>query len=253
MKLTLTRALMALVLLVSTTALSQTETAPSSGGALPTAPSSAASASGTANAPASIPLNLNAKVAAINIEQAVFACNEGQRDLQALGKKFDPKRTELNNRRSDIDTLKKQQTATGVTEEKKSELQRQIDQKQKQLERDAQDAQENFNNQRNEIAQRILPKLGPLIMKYAQENGLGMIVDISSPWPTGPVLYSAPLDITKPIVDQYNVQSGVPAPPQPAATTPSGSSRPAGTGTGTTRPATTPSTTTKPPATPPKQ
>jgi len=244
------RSLMAVAVLASITALAQTDTAPSSGAPLPAAPSSAASSTVTANNPAPIPLNLNAKVAAINIEQAIFASNEGQRDLQALGKKFEPKRTELNNRKAEVDALKKQQTAAGVTAEKKSELQRQVDQKQKQLERDAQDAQQDFNAQQSEIGQRILQKLGPVIMKYAQDNGLGMIVDTSSPWPNGPVLYSAPLDITKPIVDLYNIQSGVPAPPTAAA--PSGSSGPAGSGVGTSRPATTPSTT-KPPATQPKQ
>ena len=254
MKPTLIRFLMAVALLAPIAVLAQTEATPSSGAALPAAPSSTPSSSGTANAPAPVPLNLNAKVAAISIEQAIFTSNEGQRDLLALGKKFEPKRTELTNRRTEIDALKKQQTAAGVTPEKKAELQRQVDQKQKQLERDAQGAQEDFNNQQNEIGQRILQKLGPIIIKYAQDNGLGMIVDTSSAWPNGPVLYSAPLDITKPIVDIYNAQSGVPA--QPTATTPSGSSRPGGSGVGTTPPATTPATTpstTKPAANPPKK
>ena len=250
MKPTLIRSLMAVALLAPIAVLAQTEATPPSGAALPAAPGSTPSSAGTANAPAPVPLNLNAKVAAINIEQAIFASNEGQRDIQAMGKKFEPKRNELTNRRTEIDALKKQQTAAGVTQEKKAELQRQIDQKQKQLERDAKDAQEDFNTQQSEIGQRILQKMGPVIIKYAQDNGLGMIVDTSSPWPNGPVLYSAPLDITKPVVDIYNAQSGVPA--QPAATTPSGSSRPAGSGVGTTPPATTPSTT-KPPTTPPKK
>ena len=244
MKPTLIRSLMAVALLAPIAVLAQTEATPSSGAALPAAPSS----SGTANTPAPVPLNLNAKVAAINIEQAIFASNEGQRDLQALGKKFEPKRSELTNRRTEIDALKKQQTAAGVTPEKKTELQREVDQKQKQLERDAQGAQEDFTTQQNEIGQRILQKLGPIIIKYAQDNSLGMIVDTSSPWPNGPVLYSAPLDITKPIVDIYNAQSGVPAQP----TTPSGSTRPAGSGVGTSPSAITPSTT-KPPANPPKK
>ena len=250
MKPTLIRSLMAAALLAPIAVLAQTEATPSAGAALPAAPSSAPSSSAAANVPATVPLNLNAKVAALNIEQAIFASNEGQRDLQALGKKFEPKRTELTNRRTEIDALKKQETAAGVTAEKKTELQRQVDQKQKQLERDAQGAQEDFNTQQNEIGQRILQKLGPIIVKYAQDNSLGMIVDTSSPWPNGPVLYSAPLDITRPVVDIYNAQSGVPA--QPTATAPSGSSRPAGSGVGTTPPATTPSTT-KPPANPPKK
>ena len=134
-----------------------------------------------------------------------------------------------------------------MTDDKKADLQRQVEQKQKQLQRDAQDAQEDFNNQRGEIGQRILQKMQPIIGKYIQENSLGMVIDTSAQWPNGPVLYSAPLDITKPIVDAYNAQSGVPAQTQPKSPAPLGSSRPSGTGTGSSKPGTTPSTT------PPKQ
>jgi len=79
-----------------------------------------------------------------------------------------------------------------------------------------------------------------VIMKYAQDNGLGMIVDTSTPWPNGPIMYYAPLDITKAVVDAYNAQSGVPAPTTPATRPPVG---------GTTRPsapATKPATTNPP-------
>src|SRR5215470_14299237 len=196
--------------------LAQTNPAPSSTTPLPSAPSTASPAA----EPASVPLNLNAKVAGINIEAAVFLTNEGQRDLDAMNKKFEPKTTELNNRKAEIDALKKQQTATGVTDEKKADLQRQVEQKQKQLQRDAQDAQKDFNNQRGTIGQRILQKIQPIIGKFIQENNLGMVIDTSAQWPNGPVLYSAPLDITKPIVDAYNAQSGVPAPTQPKSPAP---------------------------------
>jgi Skp family chaperone for outer membrane proteins len=230
--------LIVIAAMTSSGALSQTNPAPSSATPLPTAPGSSAA---TANEPVSVPLNLNAKVAGINIEAAVFLTNEGQRDLDALNKKFGPKSTELNNRKGEIDALKKQQMATGVTEERKAELQRQIDQKQKQLQRDLQDAQEDYNNQRSEIGQRILQKVQPVIGKYIQDNNLGMVIDTSAQWPNGPVIYSAPLDITKPIVDAYNVQSGVAAPSQPKAPAPLGSNRPSGASPGTSTPsATTP-------------
>jgi outer membrane protein len=123
------------------------------------------------------------------------------------------------------------------------------------LDREAQDAREDFQNQQNEIGQRILQKMAPIILKYANENGLGVIMDTSNPWPQGQVVWAAPsVDITKPIVDAYNVQSGVAAPPKASGST----SRPAGSsglGTGTRTPATrTPSSTApkSPSTTPPK-
>jgi outer membrane protein len=121
--------------------------------------------------------------------------------------------------------------ANTATDDTKPELQRQVEVKQKALDRAAQDAREDFQTQQNEIGQRILQKLAPVIMKYANENGLGMILDTSQPWPQGLVLWAGPaMDITKPVVDAYNAQSGV-APPAPRA----GGAKPAGTG-GTSRP-----------------
>ena len=182
--------------------------------ALPSAP-------GTSDPPA-VTVNPNAtKVAAINIEQAIFASNEGQRDLGALQKKFEPKSNDLKTKSDELDALRKQLTATGVTDDKKADIQRQIEQKQKAFDRERQDAQEDFQGQQSEIGQRIFQKMGPVIMKYAQENNLGMIIDTSTPWPNGPVLWANPasMDITKAVVDAYNVQSGVAAPPAASGAT----------------------------------
>jgi len=216
---------LAAVLLASAFAFSQAN----SPAALPSAPG--------ANDPPPISFNPNAKVAAINVQEAIFGTNEGQRAIEALQKKFDPKRTELTNQKGTIDALKKQQTAAGVTDERKGELQREIDQKQKQLERDAQDAQEDFQGQQQEIESRLLQKMQPVIVKYIQDNNLGMVVDVSNPWPNGPVLYWAPLDITKAIVDAYNKESGAAAPGTSSGTRPA-APRSAPTGT---KPSTPPS------------
>jgi len=213
------------VVCASAFALAQTGGATSSP-ALPAAP-------GTANDPPAMAANAGgSKLAAINIEGAIFASNEGQRDMDALQKKFEPKSNDLKSKSDEIEALKKKLTTQGASlnDEAKGELQREVDQKQKTLDREAQDAREDFQNQQNEIGQRILQKMAPLILKYANSNGLGVIIDTSNPWPQGQVVWASPsVDITKVVVDQYNVQSGVPAPPKPAGST--GSSRPGGMGT----------------------
>jgi len=238
MKLKFVYSLAAAVVLTSAMAMAQGGGASSS--ALPPAPS-------TANdPPVSVSGAGTSKLAAINIEGAIFASNEGQRDMDALQKKFEPKSTELKGKNDEIDALKKKLTTQGASlnDDSKTDLQRQIEQKQKALDREAQDAREDFQNQQNEIGQRILQKMAPIILKYANENGLGVIMDTSNPWPQGQVVWAAPsVDITKPIVDAYNVQSGVAAPPKASGS----ASRPAGSnglGTGTRTPATkTPSST----------
>ena len=177
------------------------------------------------------------KIATINVEQAIFACNEGQRDFEVLSKKLEPKQTELKGMNDEVENLKKQLNTSGdkLSEDARNNLVKQIEQKQKNLERTVQDARDDAQSQQNEIAQRILQKMAPVIVKYAGDKGYGAILDTSNPWPQGPVLWAAPsVDITKAIVDLYNVQSGVPAPARPT------SQKPSIPGAGATIPATAP-------------
>jgi outer membrane protein len=232
MKLTRVCSLMAAAVLLSAAALAQTDGAPSPTPGLPAAPSSAGASTATLGTSAT-----GSKIGAINVEQAIFASNEGQRDFDVLSKKLEPKQTDLKGKNDEIEALKKQLNTQGdkMNDEAKANLQRQVEQKQKALERSAQDAQEDARNQENEIAQRILQKMAPLIVKYASDNGFGMIIDTSTnnQWPNGPVLWHGPaLDITKPVVDAYNAQSGIaPPPPRQGGASGATGARPSGAGT----------------------
>jgi outer membrane protein len=212
MKNKLVRFLLAAVFAVPAIALAQ---AGNTDSALPAAPSAA----NTGNAATEPSGAVATKIGTINIEQAIFASNEGQRDFEALSKKLEPKQTELKNQNDEVESLKKQLNTQSdkMTEEARNNLVKQIEQKQKALERAVQDARDDAQSQQNEIAQRILQKMAPVIVKYAGDKGFGAILDTSNPWPQGPVLWAAPaVDITKAVVDAYNIQSGVPAPVRPA-------------------------------------
>ena len=185
--------------------------------ALPPAPSAANTVASAAEP--SLPAGGN-RVGTINIEQAIFASNEGQRDFAALNKKLEPKQTQLKGLNDEVEGLKQQLSTQGdkLTDDARSKLVKEVEQKQKTLERSVQDARDDAQAQQNEIAQRILQKMAPIIVKYAGDKGFGVIMDTSNPWPQGPVLWAGPaVDITRAIVEEYNVQSGVPAPPQPTA------------------------------------
>src|ERR1700730_15958162 len=219
----LARFLLASVFAFSVAALAQTASA---NPALPAAPSAAGTTPDTTVATAT-----GSKIGTINIEQAIFASNEGQRDFEALSKKLEPKQTELKSMNDEVESLKKQlNTQEGkLNDDSRNALMKQVEEKQKRLERSVQDARDDAQSQQNEIAQRILQKMAPIIVKYAGDKGFGLIMDTSNPWPQGPVLWAGPsVDITKAIVDTYNSQSGVPAPTRPVTTRPIGmGSRPA--------------------------
>jgi outer membrane protein len=201
----------------------------------------------TSNAPSSAATTTGTKVGTINIEQAIFASNEGRRDFETLSKKFEPKQNELKGLSDEIESLKKQLNTQGekMNDDAKAALVKQIESKQKSFDRTSQDAQEEFQSQQGEIGNRILTKMAPMIVKYAGSNGYGIIIDTSQQWPRGPVIwYGQAVDITQPIVEEYNVQSGVPAPAAGSAA--AKPVRPAG--PAATKPATPPATK---PATPP--
>ena len=182
----------------------------------PAAGSPAAAPTPNAPSAAALPKPTGTKVGTINIEQAIFASNEGRRDFDELAKKFEPKQNELKGLADEIDSLKKQLSAQQdkLNDESRDKKVKEIEAKQKSFDRKTQDAQEDFQNQQGEIGNKILTKMAPLIVKYSSENGYGMILDTSQQWPRGPVIWYGPaVDITQPIVEAYNTQSGVPAPP----------------------------------------
>jgi len=160
------------------------------------------------------------KVGIINIQQAILATNEGQRDFQNLQKKFEPRRTELEANNTEVENMKKRLNDQGpkLNEDARANLLKSIEQKQKGLQRAVEDAQSEFQAQQNDIANRIGQKLLEVLEKYANDNGYSVVLDVSSP--QSPVLWASTSTlITKAVVDAYNAQSNVPAAtaPKPAA------------------------------------
>ena len=177
---------------------------------------------------AAAPAAGSTKIGIISMQDAVLASNEGQKEFAALGAKFEPKRTELKSLADELDSMKKQLDTQGpkLNDDARADLVKKIESKQKTLTRSSEDAQNDFQAQQNEAFQKILQKMGPILDKYAKDNGLGVILDASRPWPEGQVLWANDtVNITKPVVDAYNTASGVAAPP--ASAKPAAAAKPA--------------------------
>jgi len=178
-------------------------------------PAAAATPDSPSAAAAAVAKATGTKVGTINIEQAIFLSNQGQRDFAELSKKFEPKQNELKAKNDEIDSLKKQLSAQQdkLNEASRDKLVKDIETKQKSFDRSTQDAQEDFQAQQGEIGNKILTVMAPMIVKYASDHDYGMILDTSQQWPRGPVIWYGPaVDITQPVIEAFNVQSGVPAP-----------------------------------------
>jgi outer membrane protein len=95
------------------------------------------------------------------------------------------------------------------------------------LDREAEDARNDFQQEMGEIYNSLASKVYDVMSTYAQQQGYTLILDVSQQ--QNPVLYANPAtDISKPVIDAYNLKSGVPAPPaQPAASTAPSAPKPA--------------------------
>ena len=165
-----------------------------------------------------------AKVAVIQFQAAVGQTNEFQRDFADLQKKYDPKRQQLKTLSNEIDDLTKQLQAQGanLSEEERQSRARSIDEKKKQLDRDTQDAQQDFQTDMQDLLNRIASKVGAVMTDYAQKHGYTLVLDATEQQQQAPmVLYAMPsTEITKVVIEAYNQKSGIPAPPAGAGATP---------------------------------
>lgn len=198
----------------------------------------AASAAAT---PASAAAAIPARIAVVRFQLAVAQTNEGQRDFADLQKKYAPKQATLKSLSDEIDSLTKQlQTPTGLSETERATKAKSLDEKKKQLDRDVEDARNSFQQDMEDMYNSLQQKVYDVLQTYAEQQGITLVLDVSQQ--QTPVLWATTAsDITKPVVDAYNVKSGVPAPPpQPATAAP---------GAGTTKPPATKPATPRTPAT----
>ena len=172
----------------------------------------------TQAAPAAAPAAVPAKIAVVAFQLAVAQTNEGQRDFGDIQKKYAPKEAALKALSDEIDSLTKQlqtQAATLSQAEQASKA-KVIDEKKKQLDRDSEDARNDFQADIQEMYNALASKVYDVMSSYAEQQGFTLVLDISQQ--QTPVLFSANgTNITKQVIDAYNLKSGVPAPPPTAA------------------------------------
>jgi outer membrane protein len=160
-----------------------------------------------------------AKIAVIAFQAVVGQTNEFQRNFTDLQKKYEPKKQSLQSLNSQIETLQKQLQTQGSTlnDAERERQSRSITEKQKQLQREQEDDQNDFQQDLQSTFSGIASKVGDVMIAYAQQHGYTLVLD-SSEQQTQTVLYHTPsTDISQAIVDAYNTKSGIPAPANPAA------------------------------------
>ncbi len=165
------------------------------------------------------------KVGVIHVQNAILGTRDGQKAAADLQARYEPRRKAIEGRQTEIAGLREQLSrgSNTMSEEMKQSYMRQIDQKTKALNRDAEDAQADLEQDQNKILQELGQKMMVVIDKYSRDNGFALILDISSP--QTPVLYAAnAIDITQDIIGLYDKNTAgapaaapaAPAKPEPA-------------------------------------
>jgi outer membrane protein len=161
------------------------------------------------------------KIAIISIQDAIVNTNEGKKDFDALQTRFNPKKAVLEKQNTEVEELKKQYDARAKTlspEANATEV-KAIEAKQKTLQRDFEDAQTAFQQEEQEVVNRIGSKMLTVLEKYAKDNGFSMVLDVSNP--QTPVLwFDEGANITKQVVEAYNTANPATPPPTKGAATP---------------------------------
>ena len=178
--------------------------------------------SAAAQTPAAAAPAAPAKVALVAFQPLVQQTNDFQRKLADLQTKYAPRQAKLKALNDEIENLTKQLQAQSdkLSPAELAARAKVIEDKKKQLERDAEDLKNDGGAEAQEMFNSVAGKVGDVMVAYAQQQGYTMVLDYASQqcqmlWSDGSA------DITKAVLDLYNQKSGVPAPPaQPAAAAP---------------------------------
>ncbi len=154
-----------------------------------------------------LPTVAQTKMGIINVQQAIASTQEGQKLIKDLEEQYKPTRDKMEAENRNIAEMRDrlQKGANTMSDEARRNLARDIQTKERNLQRDMEDARGEFNQAQNELFNAVGTKLMAVIDKYSKDNGLSIVLDISNP--QSPVLYAVnEVNITNAIVELYDAE-----------------------------------------------
>ena len=165
------------------------------------------------------------KLAVIDMQGSLLSTSDGKKAAEELKAKFGPKEAEFSKRQQDLaakqDQLRK--GANTMSEAAKASAERDIAAITKTLQRDADDTKADFQAEENRLLGGILSKMQAILTKYATDNQISMIVDVSQQ-PNNLLYADQAVNISAAVIALYDQAAGAPAakpePAKPAAPAP---------------------------------
>ena len=142
-----------------------------------------------------------AKVAVLNLQQAVLQTAEIKKASAEMEAKYKPRQAEMEKLQKDLQALqeKLQAGAGKLTPQAEAEITAQGQRKQRELQRLSEDLQGEVDRERNEILGRTSQKMQAIVKQVADAKGVDMVVEASN------VLYAKPAyDLTQDALAAYD-------------------------------------------------
>jgi Skp family chaperone for outer membrane proteins len=152
------------------------------------------------------------KLAVLNIQQAIMACDEGKREDASLQQFIENKNAEAQKLQKELDSLKSNYEVQGpkLSDEARADMAEQIDAKDTYFQRYQQDAPKDIDRKQQRGQTAIAKKMLVVIEKVAKEKGANMVqfYDVNHDGYVDPALF-----ITDYVVKAYNLAYPVIAAP----------------------------------------
>jgi outer membrane protein len=162
------------------------------------------------------------KIAVIDMQGAILQTKEGQKASAELKTKFSPKEAEFTKRGQDLATKQDQyrKAANTMSDDAKAAADRDMQTATRNLQRDADDAKADFQTEENRLLGGIMGKMQAVLTKYANDNQITLIVDISTQ-PNNLLFADQSANVTAAIIGLYDKgEAAGPALSAPAPNTP---------------------------------
>jgi len=143
------------------------------------------------------------KLAWMDLEQAVYTCEEGKNLFLEIQKFVDDKNAELDALRKESEDLmnKLQVQGSKLTDEARADLENQVDTKDLALRRFQEDTQKEIENRRVRAGNYVRKRMQAAIEKISKEKGLGAVIIFN---PSIHAWVDQSLDVTGEIIESYN-------------------------------------------------
>jgi outer membrane protein len=167
-------------------------------------------------------------IVTVSFNAAVLQTAEAQKEMGALQTRFGPRQAQLKALNDEVEALRKQISNTGdkLSDTDMATREQALENKQKQLQRQAEDFKNDTQSESQEVFQRVAQKVYAFLQAYSQQHGYSAVIERGSD--AAPVVWytASNMDITEQLVKAYDAQSGSSPTGSPAGPKSSSSAKP---------------------------